>query len=154
MFFHGWKVLCFGCFLVLATTQAFALDINPRDIEKFCKQEDRAYPEQEGVQFDGEAAHPWVMSLKEGKYNVESKVDGTKHTTTVLILDDDYYLVVLPDIERTTHGSDGDDMIYGKNVLAGCSKEQLSEVLRKNKILDDGSDDGSDDDGDESTKTE
>ncbi len=110
------------------TTQSFAQKINEKRIQEFCEAKERAYPGEEGVQFNGEKAHSWVMGLEEGQYNINQKAQ-------VILFKDNYYLVVLSKSIENRQGSDGDDLIFGSNVLAGCSLEQLSEVLKNNSVL-------------------
>lgn len=98
------------------------------EIAEFC--EDVPKPAQRGKQYNGEDADPQVLLFRAGDY----ELDFRKGVWLWLYHDGSFY-VNLSRRTGVSFGSDGDDLIEGR-LIGGCSREQLSEILRKNDILD------------------
>lgn len=98
------------------------------EIAEFC--ENVAKPPQRGKQYNGEDADPQVLLFRAGDY----ELDFRKGVWLWLYQDGSFY-VNLSRRTGVSFGSDGDDMIEGR-LIGGCSREQLSEILKKNEILD------------------
>lgn len=98
------------------------------DIAFFC--EGKPAPQKKGVQWDGAAADRAVMAFRSGEY----VLDGGKGVRLWLFQDGTFF-VNLSKATGLSFGSDGDDLIEGR-LVGGCTREQLSEVLKKNSILD------------------
>jgi hypothetical protein len=101
------------------------------DIRAFCENNAAAVPPKPGMQFNGERADSRVMQFKEGEYSF-GKV---RRNMGLTIYPDGTFFLLLDSKGSTTFGTDGDDYIEGR-VVGGCNREQLSEALQKNGMLD------------------
>lgn len=97
------------------------------DITAFC--EDKPKPKR-GEQWNGEPADTAVMLFRAGDY----ELDFRRGVWLWLYHDGSFY-VNLSRRTGVSFGTEGDDVIDGR-LIGGCSREQLSEVLKKNEILD------------------
>lgn len=123
-------MLAFLALALLVPATAYASkDMDMRALHDFCKDDDRAAPPAPGKQFTGDAADPAVMVFKAGEYKLDDA------GSTLVLNTDGSYVLSLGSGYNPVFGSDGDDMMKGR-VLGGCTREQLSEVLSKNKIID------------------
>jgi len=107
-------------FLNLASAKGFG----KKDIIEFCS--DKKSPIL-GKQFNGERANSSVLKMVAGKYSYPNG-------GAMLLFTNNYYIVKLPNTRDGIHGTSGDDLIASGGILGGCSKEQLSEVMRENGL--------------------
>ena len=107
-------------FLNLASAKGFG----KKDIIEFCS--DKKSPIL-GKQFNGERANSSVLKMVAGKYSYPNG-------GAMLLFTNNYYIVKLPNTRDGIHGTSGDDLIASGGILGGCSKEQLSEVIRENGL--------------------
>lgn len=98
------------------------------EITSFC--EGKPKLPQRGIQWDGKLADSAVMLFRAGEY----ELDFRSGVWLWLYNDGSYYLH-LSRRSSVSFGTDGDDVINGRRV-GGCSREQLSEALKKNEVLD------------------
>lgn len=98
------------------------------EITSFC--EGKPKPPERGIQWDGDSADSAVMLFRAGEY----ELDARRGIWLWLYHDGTYYLH-LSRRTSVSFGTDADDVIEGRRV-GGCSREQLSEALKKNEILD------------------
>lgn len=98
------------------------------EIADFCEKKPK--PEKRGVQWDGEPADSAVMLFRAGDY----ELDYRRGIWLWLYHDGSFY-VHLSRRTGVSFGTEGDDVIDGR-LIGGCSREQLSEVLKKNDLLD------------------
>ena len=82
--------------------------VTEQELSGFCA---KAPKPRSGQEFDGSAADAKIMALKPGTYKLQSGDE-------IILFTANSYIV------RKASGAE----------LAGCSKEQLSEILRNNKI--------------------
>jgi hypothetical protein len=102
---------------------------NTPDVEKFCSDPNRKMPAT-GKQFDGRPADQAVLDLKEGTYPLPG--DGS-----IRIYKDGYFTLTKPRNVLTFFGASrnsGGELLTVGNTMSGCSKEQLSEIMRRNKL--------------------
>jgi hypothetical protein len=114
----GLAVTCF------VTTPARA-EMGWETIEAFCEDSEGRNFGKEGRQPNGRIADEMVMALAPGRY--------TDEEGTVVELTEKGAFILTPSKRLNVFGTEGDDILMGKRV-AGCSKEQLSEALRRNQI--------------------
>lgn len=98
------------------------------DIASFC--DGKQKPPQRGVQWNGDRAERAVLTFTAGDYRMDGDAD-----VWLWLYKDGTYFVQVGRNSSVTYGSDGDDMIEGRRV-GGCSREQLSEILKRNGLLD------------------
>ena len=100
---------------------AMGLDV----IATFCGDKEGRNFGKEGRQPNGREADPAVMALAPGRYTTDDE--------SVVELTKDGIFILIPSKRLSIFGTEGDDIMMGKRV-AGCSREQLSEALRRNQI--------------------
>jgi hypothetical protein len=98
------------------------------EIAEFC--EGKAKPPKKGIQWNGEGADPAVMLFRAGDYEL-----NFKRGIWLWLYHDGSFFLNLSKHSGLSFGSDGEDWIQGRRI-GGCSREQLSEILKKNEILD------------------
>ena len=98
------------------------------EIAEFC--EGQAKPAKKGIQWNGEGADPAVMLFRAGDYEL-----NFKRGIWLWLYHDGSFFLNLSKHSGLSFGSDGEDWIQGRRI-GGCSREQLSEILKKNEILD------------------
>ena len=103
---------------------ASAKGFGKNDIVKFCS--NKAMPIA-GKQFNGERANQSVLKMVAGKYSYPNG-------GALLLFSNNSYIVKLPKNRDGIHGTSADDLMASGGILGGCSKEQLSEVMRKNGL--------------------
>jgi hypothetical protein len=112
---------------------AQAREPDERSLHTYCHIDDRAKPPAPGQQFEGGAADPAVMAFKPGVYNLDKDRDGAK----LYLYDDGSYYLMMGRTGRSAtvmRGTEGDDLMAAR-MLGGCSREQLSEALGRNGLL-------------------
>ena len=97
------------------------------EIADFCEKKPK--PEKRGVQWDGNPADSAVMLFRAGDYELDFR-----RGVWLWLYHDGTFYVHLSRRTGVTFGTDGDDVIEGR-LIGGCSREQLSEVLKKNELL-------------------
>lgn len=93
-------------------------------ISRFCKKHEK--PIKTTIQPNGKKANSAVLKFVGGKYKYP---DGG----AMLLFNNGYYIVKLPNSTKATYGTSGDDILGGR-LAGGCSLEQLSEFLNKNSM--------------------
>lgn len=122
------RFVAMACSLVLLSTSALAeSSLGREEVEAFCADSGRAQPPSVGMQFDGATADLRVMTLQAGRYSLPENAG-------VLLFDSDAFIVRIKDYSGPANGTDGDDMLAEGGLVAGCSREQLSEVMVKNAL--------------------
>ncbi len=102
---------------------------NAPDVAKFCSDPNRKMPAT-GKQFDGKPADQAVLDMKEGTYQLPG--DGS-----IQIFKEGYFTLTKPRNVLTFFGASrnsGGELLTVGNTMSGCSKEQLSEIMRRNKL--------------------
>ena len=118
------KFLTIILFSILCINFVSAKNFGKNDIVKFCS--NNAMPIK-GKQFNGKPAIPLVLKMVAGKY---SYMNGG----ALLLFSNNSYLLKLPKNRNGIHGTTADDLMASGGILGGCSKEQLSEAIRKNSL--------------------
>ena len=118
------KILIIILFSILFLNFVSAKNFGKNDIVKFCSNKSMPI---EGKQFNGERAIPSVLKMVAGKY---SYINGG----ALLLFSNNTYILKLPKNRNGTHGTTADDLMASGGILGGCSKEQLSEAIRKNSL--------------------
>ena len=98
------------------------------EIADFCEKKPKI--RERGIQWNGDPADTAVLLFRAGDYELDYK-----RGVWLWLYHDGSYYVHLSRRTGVSFGTDGDDMIDGR-LIGGCSREQLSEVLKKNEILD------------------
>lgn len=114
-------------FTVLLSISAHAA--GAPDVVKFCSDPNRKMPAA-GKQFDGKPADQQILDLKEGMYTLPG--DGS-----VQIYKEGYFTLKKPKNIITFFGAsrnNGGELLTAGDTMSGCSKEQLSEIMRRNKL--------------------
>lgn len=101
-----------------------------RDIVKFCDKGDLTLPPAPGKQHDDNPADAVIMLAAPGEYELNAEAGAALH-----LYEEGRFILFLGNDGHQTFGTDGDDML-GPRMVGGCSLEQLSEALKKNKLLD------------------
>lgn len=104
------------------------VDVDREALALFC--EDKA-PPKKGFQPNGQKADSRVTKFLFGDYYLGDR----SHNIYLNIYSDGSFHLTLSQRSNVTYGTDGDDLISDR-VVAGCSREQLSEALCKNDVLD------------------
>lgn len=115
--------------LLTAAVPSLGHAANMPDVEKFCSNPNRKMPAT-GKQFDGRPADQTVLDMKEGTYPLPGE-------GSVQIYKDGYFTLTKPRNALTFYGSSrdgGGELLTVGNTMSGCSKEHLSELLRRNKL--------------------
>jgi len=107
-------------FLNSVSAKGFGKD----DMVKFCS--DKKSPIT-GKQFNGDRANKTVMKMVAGKYSYPNG-------GALLLFLNNNYVLKLPKNSNGIHGTSADDLMASGGILGGCSKEQLSEVMRENGL--------------------
>lgn len=100
--------------------------VGKAEVDTFCAQSTTTT--RAGMQFNGKLASPDVMRMAAGRYNYPDN-------GALLYFPDKSYLIRLPETRDGIYGTDGDDMMMSGGMLAGCSTEQLSEVIERNGLV-------------------
>ena len=103
---------------------ALAKGFGKSDIVKFCTNKELPIA---GKQFDGKYAIKTVLSMVAGKYSYPNG-------GALLLFSNNYYILKLPRNRDGIHGTATDDLLASGGIVGGCSKEQLSEAIRKNNL--------------------
>lgn len=118
------RLLIFTAILFSFAMPAQAM-IREKDIKDKCEQNDWPQPPTPGVQYDGKLASEKIMKMRGG-----GRIKGVK----IQIIRNKAFLAEFPKDFDEIEGSV--ESYWGrKNIVAGCSREQLSEILRKNGII-------------------
>jgi hypothetical protein len=113
-------LLLLECF---AAPKAYALD--GEALKKFCAAPDRKLP-LPGKQLNGMPADMQVLELKAGTYNLQGS-DGA-----IQVFGNNSFILTKPRSLVAFMG--GDDLMVDANDVGGCSREQLSEILKTNNL--------------------
>ena len=118
--------------LSIITMALFLLSVNSVQAKGFGKKDIVNYCSSKklptaGKQFNGISADKMVMNLLAGKYSYPNG-------GALLLFTNNYYILKLPSNRNGIHGTSTDDLIASGGILGGCSKEQLSEAVSKNKL--------------------
>lgn len=111
--------------LALGLQVAKARGFSKADVDQFCQ--GSTAETTVGQQFDGQKALGAVLAMQAGKYHYPNQ-------GALLLYASGRYLLKLPNGYQGIYGSDGDDLLASGGIVGGCSKEQLSEVIRKNQL--------------------
>ena len=109
---------------LIVLNSASAKGFGKKDIVEFCS--DKKSPIS-GKQFNGERVNSSVLKMVAGKYSYPNG-------GAMLLFTNNYYIVQLPNNRDGIHGTSGDDLMASGGILGGCSREQLSEVMRENGL--------------------
>ena len=114
-----------GSFIAAGHAEASERGFGKSDIDRFCAKS--GHQPVAGQQFDGRSADVEVMRLQPGKYSYPDQ-------GALLLFPDGHYLLQLPRNRDGIHGTAGDDLLASGGIVGGCSKEQLSEAVQKNRL--------------------
>jgi hypothetical protein len=101
------------------------------DIREFCEDSPNVTPPAKGVQFDNQPADPNVLQFRAGAY----KFGKPRNAMGLTLYEDGAYFLFLDAQTSSSFGTDGDDF-FDTRLVGGCSREQLSEALKRNGMLD------------------
>lgn len=101
------------------------------DIREFCEDSKNVTPPARGVQFDNEAADENVMQFKAGSYTFGKP----RNAMGLTLYEDGAFFLFLDAQISSSFGTEADDF-FDKRIVGGCSREQLSEALKRNGMLD------------------
>lgn len=108
---------------------AFAQVDARADAMTYCAREDKRMPAP-GKQFDGKPADPAVLALKPG-------IHALDNGGSVEIFENGGFLLTRPRGSTTFYGlsrDSGGELRMKRNTAAGCSRELLSEIMKRNNL--------------------
>jgi hypothetical protein len=133
------------CFMMFSSASSFAgnnahaqrlpllPEVKQQDIVKFCAASPLAKPDKPGIQYNGRKANMSVLAFMPGTYKFKPR--DRRDSTGLIIFNDGTYYLYLDTKISTVFTTNGDDLMINRQVLGGCNKEQLSEALDKNRLL-------------------
>ncbi len=107
--------------------QSNAKSWSKADVDKMCDRPTETPVPEAGYQYDGQKASDKILQMASGKY-------AYPNGGAMLVWPDARYLIKLPSTRKGVFGTDGDDLLASGGIVGGCSREQLSEAIRKNEL--------------------